>query len=64
MCGIAAIYSRSVQPLEERRCAIRQMTEAMKHRGPDGEGYFVDDYVALGHRRLAILELSELGLSR
>ncbi|MCS7013663.1 MAG: asparagine synthase (glutamine-hydrolyzing) [Chloroherpetonaceae bacterium] len=61
MCGIAAIYSRSVQPLEERRCAIRQMTEAMKHRGPDGEGYFVDDYVALGHRRLAILELSELG---
>ncbi|MEO6758272.1 MAG: asparagine synthase (glutamine-hydrolyzing), partial [Saprospiraceae bacterium] len=37
------------------------MTQRMQHRGPDGDGHYTDDLVALGHRRLAILDLSELG---
>jgi len=37
------------------------MTGALEHRGPDGEGYFTDESVALGHRRLAILDLTSAG---
>ena len=37
------------------------MTDALAHRGPDGEGQFVDGPVGLGHRRLAIIDLSPLG---
>ena len=41
--------------------AVRRMTGALGHRGPDGEGYFDGEGVALGHRRLAILDLSPAG---
>ncbi len=34
------------------------MTDVIAHRGPDGEGFFVDDFVALGHRRLAIIDVA------
>jgi asparagine synthase (glutamine-hydrolysing) len=37
------------------------MTDAIAHRGPDGEGHFVDRGVGLGHRRLAVIDLSPLG---
>lgn len=37
------------------------MAEAIAHRGPDGEGYYVKDNIALGHRRLAILDISPKG---
>ena len=37
------------------------MTDAIAHRGPDGEGFFTDGNVALGHRRLAIIDLSPAG---
>jgi asparagine synthase (glutamine-hydrolysing) len=37
------------------------MTDSLRHRGPDDEGCFVNDEVSLGHRRLAIIDLSELG---
>src|SRR5699024_1829104 len=36
---------------------IKKMADLIIHRGPDGEGYFVDDTVALGHRRLSIIDL-------
>ena len=36
---------------------IEAMTRAMRHRGPDGEGYFIRDHVALGHRRLSIIDI-------
>ena len=37
------------------------MTDAIAHRGPDGEGFYTNGFVALGHRRLAIIDLSPLG---
>ncbi|MHA1108505.1 MAG: asparagine synthase (glutamine-hydrolyzing) [Alphaproteobacteria bacterium] len=60
MCGIAGIAGLSpVNP-----AAIGRMTDLMAHRGPDGEGIWrsPDGRVGLGHRRLAILDLSERGL--
>lgn len=41
----------------DQRC-LRRMTDALAHRGPDGEGFFDDGRLALGHRRLAIIDLS------
>lgn len=54
MCGIAG-FSFPNQQL------IKQMTDAIQHRGPDAEGFFVNDRISLGHRRLSILDLSEKG---
>ena len=54
MCGIAGIINISSppqKPLMEKMCGI------MKHRGPDGEGYYAEGAVALGHRRLSIIDL-------
>src|ERR1035437_6674125 len=55
MCGIAGFYSpKKVFSNED----LKNMTEALVHRGPDAEGYFSDEVVGLGHRRLSILDLS------
>lgn len=51
MCGIAGIISRN------NRDAIEPITAAMTHRGPDGKGFYFDDFIALGHRRLSIIDL-------
>jgi len=51
MCGIAGIISAS------HRDVIRSMTRVMGHRGPDGEGYYEDNSISLGHRRLSIIDL-------
>ena len=59
MCGIAGYIS--TKPDDRLREIIQAMTDSVSHRGPDGEGVFVDGNVALGHRRLAIIDLSELG---
>ena len=40
----------------ELRAALPAMTSALRHRGPDGEGFFADPYALLGHRRLAIID--------
>src|SRR5688572_17232611 len=57
MCGIAGIIQwKSQSNLSE---AIKSMTNRIAHRGPDAEGYYVDDAIALGHRRLSIIDLSE-----
>jgi len=40
---------------------LRGMTDAVTHRGPDGEGFYTDSFVGLGHRRLAIIDLSPAG---
>ena len=53
MCGIAGYVSENkIEP-----AVLKAMTERIAHRGPDGEGFFVDDKCGLGHRRLAIIDL-------
>jgi len=61
MCGIAGIYNLSGKPKAESEKLVRQMADSIAHRGPDDEGFFVDANIALGHRRLSILDLSEAG---
>jgi len=54
MCGIAGFNFKDQRLIEA-------MAEAMKHRGPDDRGSFLDDKVSLGHTRLSILDLSPKG---
>jgi asparagine synthase (glutamine-hydrolysing) len=56
MCGISGIYGLNDKLRAET--LIQQMNQTMSHRGPDGEGIYCDEKIALGHRRLAILDLS------
>ena len=57
LCGINGFinYNNDSQNL------IRKMNEKIKHRGPDGEGFYLDKNISLGHRRLSIIDLSENG---
>lgn len=59
MCGIAGIFNLSGEPVSS--VILRKMTDAIAHRGPDGEGFYTDSFIGLGHRRLAIIDLSPLG---
>jgi asparagine synthase (glutamine-hydrolysing) len=59
MCGIAGILD--ARPGQDYARALRAMTDAQAHRGPDGEGQWRDDTAWLGHRRLAILDLTPTG---
>jgi asparagine synthase (glutamine-hydrolysing) len=59
MCGISGIIHQTNTPVSETD--IRAMNQLIFHRGPDGEGYYFGDNFAFGHRRLAILDLSEDG---
>jgi len=57
MCGIAGIIAfDQLRPAE--RLALGSMLPRLRHRGPDGEGHYCDDRAVLGHRRLAINDLS------
>lgn len=55
MCGIAGYVGQG------ERSILEKMTNIMAHRGPDDSGFFIDGNVGLGHRRLAIIDLSPLG---
>ena len=55
MCGITGFIDKKIKEKEE---VIRKMADLIKHRGPDSDGYYVDDDVALGFRRLSIIDLS------
>ena len=55
MCGIAGIIDLKAAR-EIDRAALKRMTDALTHRGPDGEGFFVAPGVGFGHRRLAIID--------
>lgn len=64
MCGITGFFDASCQMSDqEMRCVVQNMSQALTHRGPDDGGRWVDTQsgVALGHRRLAILDLSPEG---
>lgn len=57
MCGIAGLF----HPLAPRPAEVgllRRMTDAMQHRGPDGEGFHAEPHLGFGHRRLAIVDLA------
>lgn len=57
MCGITGVLhfdrSRSID-----KHKLKSMTDIIEHRGPDGEGFFIDNNVGFGHRRLSIIDLS------
>jgi asparagine synthase (glutamine-hydrolysing) len=55
MCGIAGIIDLKAAR-EVDRAALQRMTDALRHRGPDGEGFFIAPGVGFGHRRLAIID--------
>ncbi|MBV8743565.1 MAG: asparagine synthetase B, partial [Xanthobacteraceae bacterium] len=63
MCGISGLWRFEGGSEEELAATARAMTAAIAHRGPDGDGHWVDAGagVALGHRRLAIIDLSPTG---
>ena len=59
MCGVTGVISlrgEAVSPV-----LLKRMTDAIAHRGPDGEGQWIEGPVGLGHRRLAIIDLSPAG---
>lgn len=59
MCGITGILNLNREPISAEN--LKRMTDAIAHRGPDGEGVFTDRYAGLGHRRLSIIDLSPSG---
>ena len=59
MCGIGGIFNLDGRPVSP--VILRKMTDAIAHRGPDGEGFYTDQFIGLGHRRLAIIDLSPAG---
>ena len=63
MCGLAGIWTKKTCHAEELRDIVKPMSESLIHRGPDSSGEWVDpeNGVALGHRRLSILDLSPAG---
>jgi asparagine synthase (glutamine-hydrolysing) len=56
MCGIAGIVAPPGRAVDPER--LRSMTDTLRHRGPDSDGYLVEGNVGLGHRRLSIIDLS------
>lgn len=56
MCGFAGFIDNI--SADEKMPIIQKMADTIKHRGPDGEGFFTDDKVAMGFRRLSIIDLS------
>ena len=54
MCGIVGFINNSI---ENKKNIIKVMADSISHRGPDAEGFFTDDYIALGHRRLSIIDI-------
>ncbi|EKE00949.1 MAG: hypothetical protein ACD_21C00250G0022 [uncultured bacterium] len=63
MCGITGFFSLNPRPKEFYTESIKKMADALTHRGPDDSGYWVDvgSNLALGHRRLSIIDLNPTG---
>ena len=56
MCGFVGFADKTSK--KEKEKIIKNMTDQIIHRGPDGEGYYSDSFVALGHRRLSIIDIA------
>jgi len=59
MCGIAGLINLNRDPVSP--VILKKMTDSIAHRGPDGEGQWVEGNVGIGHRRLSIIDLSPAG---
>ena len=59
MCGLLGLYNLNNQQINESH--FKKMASKINHRGPDGEGFYFDDNIALAHKRLAILDISDNG---
>ena len=59
MCGIVGFVDQ--RKAKEKKEIIKKMADRIVHRGPDAEGFYTDEFVALGHRRLSIIDLSKNG---
>lgn len=55
MCGICGIFEYSDSGVDKK--VVQKMCDVVRHRGPDDKGFFFDDNVGLGHRRLSIIDL-------
>ena len=60
MCGIAGIINKQSGAIVDGS-KIEKMLEGLHHRGPDDHGIYLNDNVAIGHKRLSIIDLSKLG---
>lgn len=58
MCGICGIVTATGSTRSATEQQVRRMCDVIRHRGPDGEGVFLDPGVALGHRRLSIVDVA------
>ena len=59
MCGIVGIFNLKRETVS--RSLLKAMSDKIAHRGPDGQGYFVKNNIGLAHKRLAILDTSNMG---
>lgn len=59
MCGITGLIHLDNAPVSP--AVLQRMSDAIAHRGPDGEGHWIEGSVGIGHRRLAIIDLSPAG---
>lgn len=59
MCGIVGVFNLNGEPFG--LSALKKMADTIAHRGPDGDGYFTDENIAIAHRRLSILDVSARG---
>ena len=59
MCGISGVFDISGRPAAT--AVVQRMNDAIAHRGPDGAGVWVEDACGIGHRRLAVIDLSDGG---
>lgn len=59
MCGIAGFVNKDGSDTDFQK--LKNMTDVIAHRGPDAEGQYCDGNIALGHRRLSIIDLSDAG---
>lgn len=57
MCGIAGIFNFDLERNISKE-VLKKMADTISYRGPDGEGYFIDAFIGLAHRRLSIIDLA------
>ena len=59
MCGISVLVQKNGLPVDREKLEI--INKSINHRGPDSEGYYTKRNIGLGHQRLSIIDLTEMG---